>query len=217
MEKNNNKIVVTLLIIIIIVLAILCVLFATDVINLNINSTNNNNQTTNNNQIIDNNQADNDIPEIIKTKLVDNLNNGNSETTFNGITVVVKQDVEDMICNATCLTINGNDVLQENASCIKSYEFYDDNVIIMSNHTSGNVFTIYNVPSKKTIVKYSGSESGLEGYFVESYSTNNNIITINASGCGAQCGQQNVGEKAIFEIEYLNNIFSEHKLINKTN
>ena len=197
-NQRNNKGIIALLIVIIVMLAAFCVLLATGIISLKTNTSDNGNN-------------------VIQTKLVDNLNNGNSETTFNGITVKVKQDIEDMMCVSDSIMINGNDVTKDNGMCIESYEFYDDNVIIMSYDTGGTVFTIYNVNSKSTILKYSGSEGMLNGYFVKSYSINDNVIRINAYGCGVQCGSQNSGEQAIFEIEYSNKIFTEPKLINKLN
>lgn len=196
MENKNNKKIIILLSVIITILGVLCVLFATGTISLKANISNDDNN-------------------VIQSKLIDNLNNGSSETTFNGITVKVEQDIEDMMCIADSIIINGKDVTKDNGMCVESYEFYDDNVIIMSNNTSGMVFTIYNTNSKSTILKYNGSEGILNGFLVRSYSTNDNVIILNAYGCGDQCGSQNYGEQVTFEIEYLNKTFSQPKIINK--
>lgn len=55
MEKNNNKGVVALLIVIIAILVALCILFATDTISFNSNTTNDNKQISENKEINDNN------------------------------------------------------------------------------------------------------------------------------------------------------------------
>lgn len=208
-NQNNNKIVITLLIVIIVLLAGLCILFATKAISLNTNKVNNKEQTNESRET-----NTNDYTNSIQTKLVDNLNCSNSETTFNGITVKVEQKTEDMVCNTSTLTINGVDVKEDNGHNINSYEFFDKNVIIMSSTTSGTILTIYNINSKSTILKFDTLKS-LEGYFIKSYKTNNNVITLNAESCGPQCGEESI-EKATFEIEYSNETFSEPKLINKT-
>ncbi len=205
-SQNNNKIVIVLLIVIIILLAGICILFATETISIKTNTTNNDKQS---------NENTNDYNNSIQTKLVDNLNCSNSETTFNGITVKVEQKTEDMVCNASTLTINGLDVKKDNGYDIESYEIFDKNVIIMSSTTSGTILTIYNVDSNSAILKFDTSND-LEGYFIKSYKTNNNIITLNTEGCGAQCGKENTEEKATFEIEYSNGTFSKPKLISKT-
>lgn len=218
MEKKNNGTLVGILIGLVIALLIGGCLFAMGTIGFKTNTNTNDGQTSENNQTdISNNNADSNT--TIQTKLVDNLNCSSSETTFNGITVKVEQKTEDMVCVADVVTINGVDVKKDNGHNIESYEFFDDNVIIMSSTTSGPVFTIYNVTSNTAVLKFSSGDSSLEGYFVKSYSTNSNIITINAEGCGAQCGEkgiENLGVKATYEIEYLNKEFSEPKLINKS-
>ena len=57
----------------------------------------------------------------------------------------------------------------------------------------------------------------LNGYWVTSYTTNNNTITINGKECGEQFGSKSTGyPSATFEIEYSNNTFSDPKLINRT-
>lgn len=216
-NQKNSKGVIALLVVIIIILAVLCILFATGTITLKSNTTNNNQQTSENTQT-NTNDDNSTINNNIQTKLVDNLNCSNSETTFNGITVKVEQKDEDMVCVASTLTINGVDVKKDNGHNVESYEFFDKNVIIMSSTTSGPIFTIYNVDSNSTILKFN-TLNNLEGYFIKSYSTNGNVITLNAEGCGAQCGEkgiENAGVKATFEIEYSNGSFSEPKLVSKT-
>lgn len=216
MEKKSNGTLVGILIGLVIALLVGVCLFATGTIGFKTNINNDNVQSNGNNQITDNSTVNEN--SIIQTKLVGNLNCNSSETTFNGITVKVEQKTEDMVCVASVLTINGVDVKKENGHNIESYEFFDDNVIIMSSTTSGPIFTIYNVTSNSTILKYN-TMNNLEGYFIRAYSTNGNIITFNAEGCGAQCGEkgiENAGVKAIYEIEYLNKKFSEPKLISKS-
>lgn len=206
MEKEkNNKVLIIALLVIIILLGALCALLATGTISLK------NNEVSNGNSNVSENNT-------IQTKLVGNLNCNSSETTFNGITVKVEQKDDDIVCVASTLAINGVDVTKDNGHNIESYEFFDKNVIIMSSTTSGPIFTIYSVNSNSTILKFN-TLNNLEGYLVRSYLTNNNIITLNVEGCGAQCGEkgiENAGVKATFEIEYLDGSFSEPKLISKT-
>ena len=212
-EKNKNG-VIALLVVVIVILLTLVILFATGTINF---KSDNNQESNGNSQI---NTNDNNSTDTIQTKLVDNLNCSSSETTFNGITVKIEQSIEDMVCFADVFTINGIDVKKDSGHAIDSYEFFDDNVIVMSHTTSGPIFTIYNVTSDSITKKYGSGDSSLEGYFAKSFSTNGNIITINAEGCGAQCGEkgiENAGTKAVFEIEYSNKNFSEPKLVSKIN
>ncbi len=210
-EKNRNGLIIVL-IIIIAMLVVLFVLFATGTISLN-------NKSIDNQQTNDNNQTELNDNNNIQTKLVDNLNCNSSETTFNGITVKINQKVEDMVCFADIFTINGVDVSKDSGHGIDSYEFFDNNVIVMSHTTSGPIFTIYNATTNSVTKRYGSGDSSLEGFFVKSFSTNGNIITINAEGCGTQCGEkgiENAGTKAVFEIEYLNKNFSEPKLVSKS-
>lgn len=217
-EKKNGGMLVGILIGIVLMLLVVVCLFATGTISFKETTTNDNGQTSENNQT-DNIENATSNTNTIQTKLVDNLNCSNSETTFNGITVKIEQKTEDMICQADTITINGTDIQKYVAIGIDSYEIYDTNVIIMSHHTGGSVFTIFSTLTNSVAVEFSSGEKSLEGFFVKSYSTNGNIITINAEGCGAQCGEkgiENLGVKATYEIEYLNNSFSEPKLISKT-
>lgn len=56
----------------------------------------------------------------------------------------------------------------------------------------------------------------LEGYWVDSYKTENNKIIITGRECGLQCANTESGyPRATFEIEYNNNSFSSPKLVEK--
>ena len=121
-----------------------------------------------------------------------------------------------MICIMDNVSINNTDISKHVGNCIDSYEFFDENVIILSSHTSGTILTIFSVNSNNvSLVFSSANNSELNGYFVNSYLTRNNIISISAKGCGLQCGVDNYGEVATFEIQYLNKSFSIPKLITK--
>lgn len=212
-EKNNNKGVIALLIVIIVILLALVVLFATGTISFKSNELNNNQQTTENGQTNTNNG---DEPIAIQTKLVDNLLCNNSETTFNGITVKLEQEEEDMMCTTNSIAINNKNIKSDIQTYVKSYEIYDNNVIIFSGNTSGTLLSIYSLANNSTIMKL-GPES-LGGYKVISYYTDNNKIIINGEECGEQCGTGTTGyTKATFEIEYLNNNFSSPKLVSHSN
>lgn len=211
-NKNNNKIIITLLLIIIVILTVLCILFATNTISFNDNSTNSNQQNMENNQTNANN-SDNQN-KVIQTKLVDNLDCNNSETTFNNITVKIEQKKDDGMCSVNSITINDKDIKDDVAIWIDSYEIYDNNVIILSGHTSGSLFTIYNLENNSSIMKL--EPNTLNGYWVTSYTTNNNKITINGKECGTQCGTETTEyPNATFEIECNNNSFTYPYLIEK--
>ena len=208
--ENNNKGVIALLIVIIIILTVLCVLFATKTISFN-GAVNDNKPNAENKPGTDNNDT-----KTIKSKLVNNLICSNSNTTFNGITVNLEQINNDGNCSLKTFTINDKDIKNDISSSVTSYEIYDNNVIILSGDNSGLVFTIYSLSTNSTVVEL--QPSNLNGYFVTSYTTNNNIITINGKECGEQCGNQTTGYAyATFEIEYLNNNFSNPKLISHSN
>ena len=211
-NKNNSKIVIVLSSIIIVILTVLCILFATDTISFNNNSTNSNQQNMENNQTNTNN-SDNQN-KVIQTKLVDNLDCNNSETTFNNITVKIEQEKDDMMCSINSIMINDKDIKGDVAIWIDSYEIYDNNVIILSKDTSGSLFTIYSLENNSSIIKL--EPNTLNGYWVTSYTTNNNKITINGKECGAQCGMETTGyPNATFEIKYNNNSFTYPKLIER--
>ncbi len=209
-NQNNNKGVIVLLVVIIAILAVLCVLFATGTISFAKNSTNNNEQTN----TTDNGTTNNS--NVIQTKLVDNLVCNNSETTFNGITVKLEQKDNNGVCSVSSFTVNGKDIKNDVSLWVNSYEIYDNNVIIASGDTSGRLFTIYSLSTNSVVIKL--QPETLDGYWVTSYSTNNNIITINGKECGEQCGTGTTGyTKATYEIEYLNNSFSNPKLVSHSN
>lgn len=209
-NQNNNKGVIVLLVVIIAILAVLCVLFATGTISFAKNSTNNNEQTN----TTDNGTTNNS--NVIQTKLVDNLVCNNSETTFNGITVKLEQKDNNGVCSVSSFTVNGKDIKNDVSLWVNSYEIYDNNVIIASGDTSGRLFTIYSLSTNSVVMKL--QPETLDGYWVTSYSTNNNIITINGKECGEQCGTGTTGyTKATYEIEYLNNSFSNPKLVSHSN
>ena len=209
-NQNNNKGVIVLLVVIIAILAVLCVLFATGTISFAKNSTNNNEQTN----TTDNGTTNNS--NVIQTKLVDNLVFNNSETTFNGITVKLEQKDNNGVCSVSSFTVNGKDIKNDVSLWVNSYEIYDNNVIIASGDTSGRLFTIYSLSTNSVVMKL--QPETLDGYWVTSYSTNNNIITINGKECGEQCGTGTTGyTKATYEIEYLNNSFSNPKLVSHSN
>ena len=209
-NQNNNKGVIVLLVVIIAILAVLCVLFATGTISFAKNSTNNNEQTN----TTDNGTTNNS--NVIQTKLVDNLVCNNSETTFNGITVKLEQKDNNGVCSVSSFTVNGKEIKNDVSLWVNSYEIYDNNVIIASGDTSGRLFTIYSLSTNSAVMKL--QPETLDGYWVTSYSTNNNIITINGKECGEQCGTGTTGyTKATYEIEYSNNSFSTPKLVNHSN
>lgn len=210
MKENNNKGVITLLIVIIVILTVLCVLFATKTTSFN-NSTTDDKPNAENKPGTDNNED-----KTIKTKLVDNLLCSNSNTTFNGITVNLEQVNNDGNCSLKSFTINDKNIKNDISSSITSYEIYDNNVIILSGDNSGLLFTIYSLSTNSPVVELQPND--LNGYFITSYTTNNNVITINGKECGEQCGNQTTGYTyATFEIEYLNNNFSTPKLISHSN
>lgn len=206
-NQKNSKVVISLLIIIIGILTVFCILFATGTISFNNNTTNNNQKNINDNNIVNGNN-------IIQTKLVDNLNCSNSETTFNEITVKVEQKNNDGICSVNSVKVNDKDIKNDVSMWIDSYEIYDNNVIIFSGSTSGKLLTIYSLSSNSVVMKL--EPNNLSGYWVASYTTNNNIIIINGKECGEQCGNKSTGySRATFEIEYSNNTFSSPKLVDK--
>ena len=167
-EKNNKRLIIVLSILVLL-LAVLCVLFATGTISLKSRETSNDI----NNQVLENNNNENNS---IKSKLVDNLNCNNSETTFNGITVKVKQNIDDAVCVTTNVSINGADIQKDIGHAVDSYEIFDNIVIIMSHTTSGPIFTIHSVSSNSAILRLGSGSSSVEGYFVKSYSTKSYIF-----------------------------------------
>ena len=212
-EKKNNGTLVGILIGIVLTLLVVGGLFATGTIGFKTSTTSDNDQTSENNQTnISNSNTDSNT--TIQTKLVDNLNCSNSETTFNGIIVKVEQKEENMVCMFSNITINGKKFDEIAGSYVESYEIYDNNVIMLLGNTSSKVFIIYNTSSNIMTMKL--APNSLEGYWVDSYKTSGNKITINGKECGEQCGNKSTGYiKATFEIEYSNGYFSTPKLIEK--
>lgn len=210
MEKqNNNKVIIAVLLTVIIILAVLCVLFATNIISINGNKENNNQNDTNQEN---NNQENLNIP----VKSVYDIDCENSETTYNGITVKLEQESDDMMCSTKKITINGKEIKDDISTWVTSYAIYDNNVIILSSNTSGTLLTIYSLSSDSAIMKL--QPETLEGYWAKSYSINNNKILIEGKECGMQCGNNETGySKATFEIEYSNKTFSNPKLVDRFN
>ena len=150
--------------------------------------------------------------EII-SKLV-TLNCEDSNETFNNITINIKQKNDNGMCVLDSILINNKEIKNNISTYVKSYEFYNDNIIIFNADTSSSLLTIYN-STNETSKSY--SSYNLSGYKVDSYYTKDNKIIINGKECGAQCGNPDTEYKnAIFEIEYINNTFTEPKLIEKT-
>lgn len=202
MENKNNRLIVVLLIIIIGILIALCVLFATGTTGFN-----NNNNTNNDN----NNESPNINSQSIQTKLVDNVYCNNSEITFNGINVKMEQDGDD-VCMLKSFKVNGKDIKNNLAVWVDSYEIFDNNLIILSGGTSGSWLYIYNITNDSIIMKL--EPETLNGYWVNSYKTENNKLIIDGRECGEQCGIESTGKEiAEFEVEYLNGNFSTPKLI----
>lgn len=207
MENNSNKIIILLLMVIIVILGVLCILFATDTLTFNKKETNDNGEI--------NTDVDNNKEKEIASKLVsiDNVKCNSSETTFNGVKVKLdlsKNEYDNCVIND--FTIN-NKKVKEKGEWIDSYEIYDNNVIVMSYTTSSSLLSIYNEEGV-SIMRL--STDTLDGYFVDSYKTNNNKIIIEGRECGLQCGNEESDyPTATFEIEYANNSFSNPKLVQK--
>ena len=171
-EKNKNGVII-LLVVLVIILAVLCVLFATGTISFKSNELNNNQQTTENSQINTNN--DNATSDI-QTKLVDNIRCQNSTETFNDISVNVESANNDGVCESK-VTINGDDITNNTRKMyIESYEFYDNNVIVLSSDTNGlPMMTIYDAKNSKIALKVNIFDTR---YTIKSYKTDNDKILI---------------------------------------
>lgn len=206
-KKNNDTLKTVAWVVIITCVILLSALLASGVLKYNLQPINNN--EPNKKDTIDNNS------DIIQTKLVENIDCNSSETTFNGVTVKLEQEKTNGVCAIRNITINDKDIKNDVSMWVDSYEIYDNNVIISSGNTSGRLFTIYSLSTNSTVMKL--QPENLNGYWVTSYTTNNNTITINGKECGEQCGSKSTGyPSATFEIEYSNNTFSDPKLINRT-
>lgn len=175
MENNSHKIIILLLMVIIVILGVLCILFATDTLTFNKKETNDNGEI--------NTDVDNNKEKEIASKLVsiDNVKYNSSETTFNGVKVKLdlsKNEYDNCVIND--FTIN-NKKVKEKDEWIDSYEIYDNSVIVMSYTTSSSLLSIYNEEGVSVIRL---STDTLDGYFVDSYKTNNNKIIIEGRECG---------------------------------
>ena len=153
---------------------------------------------------------------IISKKLIDVSNCSNSKTTFNNISVDLKQVDNDGVCTIKEFAINGKDIKGDVSLWINSYEIYDNNVIIMSGDTSGNGLFIYNVSSNSIIRKL--NPDNLNGYWPKAYSSSDmgtdNGIVIKGFYCGEQCGyNESKYRRALFEMKYVNGKFSDPRLI----
>lgn len=199
-EEKKKNIIIVLLSIIAISLLILVIMLATKP------KTNNENNESNNN-------ITNENKNEITSKLV-TLNCEDSNETFNNITVNIKQKNDNGMCILDSMLINNKEIKNNIATYVESYEFYNDNIIIFNADTSNRKLTIYNTTNESS---KDYTTNNLSGYKVDSYYTKDNKIIINGKECGAQCGNPDTEyKKAIFEIEYLNNAFTEPKLIEKT-
>ena len=137
-----------------------------------------------------------------------------SEITFNGITIKLKQEKDDIMCATKSFTVNGKEVINDYNGLwwIESYTIYDNNVIIKTSSTSSAIIDIYNLQSNSIIATY----GNLEGYKIKKYTIADNKIILDGTECGMECGNEYYGyPRARFEIEYSNNTFSKPKLIEK--
>lgn len=209
MKRRNNSLVILLIGIIIVILAVLCLLFVTGKIKFVDKKGDVNDVTNSNDNLINNNDSTSDVQENdVVSKLVNDLNSGNSETTFNGISVLINQKLNDSVCTTDNIFVNDNDIKSIlEGSCVESYEFYNDNVILFLSGTGNRSLFIYNTTLKSVV--FSSFSDEFKDYKIDSYSSYGNRIIINATGCGAQCGVSNDGEKAKFEITYSDGNFSK--------
>lgn len=207
-EEKKKNIIIVLLSIIAISLLILVIMLATKT-----QTNNENNETNDKITETQNNNITNENKNEITSKLL-TLDCENSNETFNNITINIKQKNDNGMCVLDSILINNKEIKNNIATYIKSYEFYNDNIIIFNADTSNKKITIYNTTNESS---KDYTTNNLSGYKVDSYYTKDNKIIINGKECGAQCGNPDTEyKKAIFEIEYLNNAFTEPKLIEKT-
>ena len=145
-RKNNNKIIIVILLIIIFILTALCILFATGTISFKNNKdiqeniNNNTNQDNANSSENESNNIYERIQEAINTKMeyYDEISSSDtisaklihtspceksSETTFNGITVKLEQEKDDIMCATKSFTVNGKEVIND----YKGVEAYGNN------------------------------------------------------------------------------------------
>ena len=97
---------------------------------------------------------------------------------------------------------------------IKSYEFYNDNVIVLSGSSNNLGITIFKVNNNN--VEKTFHEIMINDYKIESYYSRYGKLIISGKECGEQCGNKSTGKPtATFEMDYSNNTFSNPKLIEK--
>lgn len=212
-QEKNNKGVIALLVVIIVILLALVILLATGTISFKSNESNNNQQITENDQINTNND---NTTIAIQTKLVDNIRCKNSTETFNGISVNVESVSNDGVCDSK-VTINSDDITNDTSKMyIESYEFYDNNVIVLSSNTNGlPMMTIYDAKNSKVALKINIFDTR---YTIKSYKTENDKILIEGKSCAGQCSNDSpnaVYPDQNYEIDYLGNgTFSEIRKVN---
>ena len=212
-QEKNNKGIIVLLTILVVVLAVLCVLFATGTISFKSNDLNSNQQANEDSQINTNND---NATSAIQTKLIDNIRCQNSNETFNGISVNVETTNNDGVCDSK-VKINNDDITNDTRKMyIESYEFYDNNVIVLSSDTNGlPMMTIYDAKNSKIALKVNIFDTR---YTIKSYKTENDKILIEGKSCAGQCSNDSpdaVFSDQNYEIDYLGNgTFSEIRKIN---
>ena len=179
MEKKNNSLVIILMGIIIIILAVLCVLFATDTINLKSNESSNeannqevesqndiNNQSVenqnNNNQDTNIQNSDVDKEEVIYT--VDNVNfeyKTDMEAEFNGV-----MDTEKYFNHKISINSNGN-IIVTNKNTNETYNIKTikniKNILLMNYGTEYSA-TKYILLSNDGEVYYSKNISEISSF-----------------------------------------------------
>lgn len=214
-ENNKYKIIIVLLVVIIVILAGLCILFATETISFRSQIDDVKEARVSNQTKVDDAGDETNVDNTIKNKLIDNLVCNNSSESFNGISVKVEQKDDNGMCSLSSITVNDKDITSDVSMWIDSYEIYDNNVIILSGDTSQKLLTIYSLSSEEVLMKL--DSSNLQGYKVQSYTTDGNKISIIGKECGEQCGNKSTGyPNATFEIEYSNNSFDAPKLTSRT-
>lgn len=204
MEGNNRcRIVILLLIIIIIILGGFVFLLSSGRIRLE-----------GNDSCEKQNSASLDKHISIESKLVDHLLCNNSEEQFHSTNVLLSQSYNDSVCTLSSMKINGKELKDFLNLWVDSYEFYDNNIMILSGDTSGTKLVVYNLDSNTVIMNL--EPSTLDGYWVKSYVTYNDKIVIIGQECGIPCGN-NVTDlsMAMFEIDYKSGVFSKPKLVKK--
>ena len=194
-QGKGKNVVIVMLVTLVLVVTALCTLVIMNNIKLRNNEVNNSEKDN-----------DNQTSTIFKSER-ESITCMDSEITINGITVKTKPK-HDGGCHADSVIVNDKTI--EVGENIDSYEIYDNNIIFYLNHK----LVIYSLVSKSFVVELDSDD--FNGYKLESYVTNDNVITITTSKCKEECGS-NLDEEliAIFEIEYSKHSFSKPKLVNK--